>query len=187
MGKLEDYIHENRQEFDAWEPSDGLWQKLAGELDKAPAAKTVRMVPLRRVWQVAAGFAVLLVAALVLQYRLGPKTLPDGLASHPQLDQIAPELVEAEQFYTQQVQLKRQELLRGGAHQLGMDKDMDRELASLDSAYRDLKAELYQTGNQEVVDVMIQNLQFRMDILNKQMEALQQAKKLNQRKNEKQI
>jgi hypothetical protein len=187
MGKLEDHIRENRQEFDAWEPSDGLWQKLAGELDKAPPAKSVRMVPLRRVWQMAAGFALLLVAALALQHQLGQKNGPDGLASRPQLEQIAPELVEAEQFYTQQVQLKRQELLRGGAHQLGMDKDVDRELASLDSAYRDLKKELYQTGNQEVVDVMIQNLQFRIDILNKQMEALQQARKLNHPKNEKQI
>lgn len=191
MSKLEKFIQKNRQEFDAWEPSDQLWGKLAKGLDDSPGTglpvKTVRMVPIARVWQIAAGFVLILVAALTIQYYLSQNDQQSAVAARQSLEQIAPELAEVEQFYTQQVKLKRQELQQSGAHKLGMDKDVDRELSSLDSAYSDLKLELYKTGSQEVIDVMIQNLLFRVDILNKQMDALQNVKKLNNQTHEKQI
>ncbi len=190
MSKLEEFIQKNRQDFDAWEPSDQLWGKLAKGLDDSPStglpAKTGRMVSIVRVWQIAAGFVLVLVAALTAQYYLSQNDQLPAVAAQS-LEQIAPELAEVEQFYTQQVKLKRQELQQNGAQKLGMDKDVDRELSSLDSAYSDLKLELYKTGNQEVIDVMIQNLQFRIDLLNKQMDALQNVKKLNNQTYEKQI
>jgi hypothetical protein len=191
MGKLEEFIQQNRAEFDAHEPSDQLWQKLSTQLDAAPprlaAPPGGRLVPITRLWQMAAAFALLLVATVLLQYFwLRPPGQQAGLPAN-QLEQIAPELMEAEQFYTQQVQLKRAELLRAGAPSLGLDKDVDQELSRLDNAYQELKRDLYRTGNQEVVDRMIQNLQFRTELLNQQLETLQRVRTLNRQKDEKQI
>ncbi|MCU0451352.1 MAG: hypothetical protein MUC97_16180 [Bernardetiaceae bacterium] len=191
MGKLEEFIQQHRAEFDEHEPSDQLWQKLATQLDAAPPKLTARpggrQVPITRVWQMAAAFALLLMATVLLQYYwLRPASQQAGLPTN-QLEQIAPELIEAEQFYTQQVQLKRAELLSAGAPGLGLDKDVDQELGRLDAAYQELKQDLYRTGNQEVVDRMIQNLQFRTDLLNRQLETLQRVRTLNRQKNGKQI
>jgi len=54
--------------------------------------------------------------------------------------------------------------------------DWQRELASLDSTYRQLKAELYRNPEPDVVlDAMNRNLQIRLDILNQQTRSREQV------------
>ena len=59
-------------------PSAKVWDSIAAELEntdssklpQAKKAKEVRMVPIQRVWQIAASFTILLVSIVWLQYYL---------------------------------------------------------------------------------------------------------------------
>jgi hypothetical protein len=101
MDNLEKFIKQNKNAFDE-EPSAELWNKISGQLqtEKQPA-KIVRMMPIQRVWQIAAGFAALLVFGLALQWLYFAKQ-NEGLTAFktpPPVEQLVPELAEAEKFY----------------------------------------------------------------------------------------
>lgn len=57
--KLERYIRENRAQFDDAEPSDGVWNKISGDLGKKSQKK---IQWLRISWQVAAAVAIFFTA-----------------------------------------------------------------------------------------------------------------------------
>ena len=64
------------------------------------------------------------------------------------------------------------------------DQEIDRELARLDSSYLQLKKQLITTPNtEEIVGALIQILQIRIDVLNRQLEILQNLEKLEQNLN----
>jgi hypothetical protein len=89
--------------------------------------------------------------------------------------QVAPELAEVEVYYTSQINSKREELSEYDLKVLGLDetREIDRELARLDSSYTQLKNQLHTTPNtDQVMAAMIQNLQIRIEVLNRQLEVL---------------
>jgi hypothetical protein len=187
--KIEKFIAQNREAFDSEEPDAKVWASIQKRMQQG---KSVRMVPLYRLWQVAASIILLLgtgIGWLVYENRQLQKnaasTLPTNDAVTVTLDQIAPELAEAEDFYTRQIQLKSDELSRYDLKKLGVGKDYETELKKLNEAYGELKNDFYKTGSQRVVEAMIQNLQYRMELLNKQLEILEKVQKQTLQKNEK--
>ncbi len=76
-----------------------------------------------------------------------------------------------ETYYATQIGEKQQELQQlDRAPQGGSTAEWRHELASLDSAYNQLKTELYRNPEPTVVlDAMNRNLQIRLDILNQQL------------------
>jgi hypothetical protein len=57
-------------------------------------------------------------------------------------------------------------------------------MARLDSSYTQLKKQLYTTPNTDkVMGAMIQNLQLRIEVLNRQLEVLQRVEKLQKQQN----
>ncbi|WP_250631864.1 hypothetical protein [Rhodoflexus caldus] len=187
--KIEKFISQNREAFDSEEPDAKVWASIQKGMQQG---KSVRMVPLYRLWQVAASIILLLgtgIGWLVYENRQLQKnaasTFPTNDAVTVTLDQIAPELAEAEDFYTRQIQLKSDELSRYDLKKLGVGKDYETELKKLNEAYGELKNDFYKTGSQRVVEAMIQNLQYRMELLNKQLEILEKVQKQTQQKNEK--
>lgn len=187
--KIEKFIAQNREAFDSEEPDAKVWANIQKGMQQG---KSVRMVPLYRLWQVAASIILLLgtgIGWLVYENRQLQKnaasTLPTNDAFTVTLDQIAPELAEAEDFYTRQIQLKSDELSRYDIKKLGVGKDYETELKKLNEAYGELKNDFYKTGSQRVVEAMIQNLQYRMELLNKQLEILEKVQKQTLQKNEK--
>jgi chromosome segregation ATPase len=86
-----------------------------------------------------------------------------------------------EAYYTSQLKDKKEELSEYDMKVLGLDekKEIDREIARLDSSYFQLKKQLLTTPNTEkVMNAMIQNLQIRIEVLNRQLEVLQKIDRL---------
>lgn len=185
MDNLEKFIKQNRNAFDE-EPSAELWGKISGQLqaEKQPT-KIVRMMPIQRVWQIAAGFAALLVFGLAVQWQYFAKQ-SGGVAAFknlPPVEQLVPELAEAEKFYAMQIS-QTQVALKNYEKQdksLGatLNKEAITELSNLDKAYAELKKEFYTSGNQEaVISALIQNLQLRLELLNQQLQVIQKTEQV---------
>lgn len=87
------------------------------------------------------------------------------------VQRLTQEVHRMEAYYATQIQERQTELEQLEAQMSGASTpaDWQRELASLDSTYRQLKVELYRNPEPAVVlDAMNRNLQIRLDILNQQ-------------------
>ncbi len=169
-----------------------LWGKIELRLEEEQetainrgesAEKQVKMVPVRRMWQMAAVFALLLVSTVLVQQRLLTQSTDVYAMAQDEetniIQEVSPELYEAEQYYMaviqkQKASLKRYYPQKKGLKAKGLDiRQFEEDIKQLDEAYLQLKADLEQSQQHEQVrQAMIQNLQLRMSILNKQLELL---------------
>jgi len=179
--RLENFVREHREKFDDQEPSSQAWSSIQQNLTASAPTRKVRTVPITRVWQIAAGFLILLVVSLMFQHQfLISETSSEEMAKVDvtEIYRLNPELAETEQFYIQQIQLKQQEIRQYNF----TDAEFEADLQQLEELYSQLKTDLVQSGNSEqVLSAMIQNLQLRSEILNRQIEILEQ---IQQFKNE---
>jgi hypothetical protein len=185
MDKFEKHIRNNREALDGSEPSDMVWEKIAAKLDEQQPKRQVQLVPITRLWQVAAVFLGLVVsmAAFQIYYNMQTeKTLVARVENSVNLESINPSLAEAEQFYFMQIEEKRGEVKKYSAEGVKADSEAEKYMAELDIAYKDLKKELLTNSNELVVSEMVRNLQIRMDLLNQQLEVLKQIEKAKEQK-----
>ncbi|TXK50879.1 hypothetical protein FVR03_04290 [Pontibacter qinzhouensis] len=195
---LKDFVEQNREEFDVFEPRPELWQEICKELPaKKEEAKVIRF-SFGDNTSFSTDFAFMRVAAAVLLLLGCGLTLlltkqnvannANTIAATEQvtINRIAPELVEVEAYYTTLINSKKNELSDYDLKVLGLDDDqsIDRELARLDSNYKELKQQLYTTPNTEkVMGAMIQNLQIRIEVLNRQLEVLEKIEQMQKTQN----
>jgi lipopolysaccharide export LptBFGC system permease protein LptF len=187
MDKFEKYIRTHKEAFDSEEPNDLLWEKIAAKLDeKQPAQKQVRLVPITKLWQMAAVFTGLIVCMIGFQIYYNSQNKQKTIAKIENagsisLESIYPELAEAEQFYFMQIEQKRQELKKyNNLAGTKTDSETEEYLSELDKAYKDLKKELNTNSNELVISEMVRNLQIRIDLLNQQLEVLKQIEKMKE-------
>ncbi len=176
---LENFVQKHREAFDDQEPNSQLWLSIKQDLTNSTSTRKIRTVPITRVWQVAAVFLILLVVSLVLQRQFLIPEMPSQKITKVDVTEIYrlnPELAETEQFYIQQIQLKQQEIRQYNF----TDTEFETDLQQLEELYDQLKTDLVQSGNSEqVLSAMIQNLQLRSEILNRQIEILEQLQQFN--------
>ncbi|MFD2516256.1 hypothetical protein ACFSRY_20460 [Pontibacter locisalis] len=192
--KLKEYVSEHRDEFDVFEPRPDLWQNICQELSE-PKKKEAKVIKFNfgnsahfsanmMFMRVAAAVVLLLGCGLTLfLMKQNTPVTNNTVAATEQvvIGEIAPEIVEVEAYYVNQIKEKKSKLSDYDLKLLGLDeqKAVDQELARLDSSYVQLKKQLYTTPNtDEIVGAMIQNLQIRIQVLNKQLEILQNIEKL---------
>lgn len=193
--KLQEFLQENSTELDTHEPSNKLWASISAQLDDEqvptekevetpviPLKKAPKMVPLRTVWQIAAGFIILLVAVFAIQQNISttPATTAQVEISPDLLQKIAPDLAEAEAYYTRVIHNKLGELRNFNLEGTGVDlNSFEAEINHLDSAYTGLKQDLVESQrNEQVMGAMMENLQLRIEILNRQLQILEQIQQL---------
>lgn len=183
--KLQKFVRARREELDSFEPRPDLWQDISKRLDEQ---KTTQVIPLyrRTVWRYAASIVIALGFGYgLVQY--GKNTRTDSQASTPEaaLISVAPQMAEVETYYLSVIQQKKQQRNAFDLKQLGLDQDFRGEMGKLDSAYVQLKKELYTNPNkQKVIDAMVQNLQIRIGILNQQLEVLSRIKQVKTETND---
>lgn len=191
--KLKKFVSEHREEFDVFEPRPELWQHICHELTEKP--KEAKVISIKfgdnasfsanmLFMRIAAAIVLLLGCGLTLFMMKRNVAESGALAtvSQPAVNSIAPELAEVEAYYVSQIKEKKSELSEYDLKVLGLDEgqEIDAELARLDSSYIDLKKQLYTNPNtDEIMSAMIQNLQIRIRVLNRQLEVLQRLEPLD--------
>lgn len=161
--QLEQFVIKNKDSFNELEPSEKVWKGVEKKVGQ-------RKGFLQIAWKVAA--VLFMVSTVYL--------LIDRSTDEPQLATYIPpalsgEFQAAEDYYTQLISLKREEI----EAQLSLEEQdaFLLDIDQLDILYDELRSTYRRnTVNDRVVDAMIHNLQLRLEILNRQLDILESIK-----------
>lgn len=163
--RLEQFIKNNREDFDNLEPSPEVWKNIQSAQDNT---KKRRIVPI--LLRVAAVFAAVIIASAILF-----KTnilVPDeyaGLADDPELR----ELVEAESYYAHQVDTKLKEIRKCYYTYPELKQEIESDITELETMYMNLKKDLRENvSNKEVIEAMIENNRYRLKLVDDVLEQI---------------
>lgn len=177
MDRLEEFINNNRADFDDAMPSLKVWARLDKALEQQQAQSH------RRPWtmmRVAAAVLVLLTIGGIGGLYLGKM---QNSVSPEQVANISPEAAEAERYYTAQFQEKYQQLAKYDAEVNTLNADFEQ----IDKATQDLKKELLNVpkgSEEQVVRNLIQSYQLKLRILERVLERVQPVQSTQQEKSQ---
>lgn len=160
--KLEKFIKERREQFDAAEPRPDLWIDIANEINDVHKQKSLtRSFTL---WRAAAVLLLLVTSWLVVD-KVMQKPAPAEIY-------LSQDLQDAEAFYFSLITQKQKEVIKM-SEGLNIGNAFANEINKLDSAYNVLKNNLRNGSQEDLADAMILNLQLRIEILNQQLNIIQ--------------
>ncbi len=159
---FERFVIKNRQEFDTEMPNERLWDKIEVSTKK-PWPNVVNL------WKVAA--VLLLVTTIGLLIERTGITQNDIVDSRME----STEFQQVEAYYTMLISAKHKEIINLNSSK--RKNEFLKEIVELDNVYADLKILAKKQESESVLtDAMINNLQLRLEILNRQLEVLKRYK-----------
>lgn len=171
--KLEKYILDHREQFDDQEPDPASWEKV--ETRKTPV---IRINWKDIAWK-AAAVAVIFVASYYFHdFMSSRKEISrNGYSKNAEVNTpIVKEWIEAEAYYTSQIDMRKKEVYRLTASKPEVRLEINSEMVDLDRVYTELKKDLKDNAdNEEVIEAMIQNYRLKLDILEEMLRRLKQS------------
>ncbi|MDA0195411.1 MAG: hypothetical protein O2887_14040 [Bacteroidetes bacterium] len=168
MDNLEKFVKNRREEFDQDSPSAEVWNRIDKllETDKKAGSDS----PLVWLWKVAAVILFLSTFFLLIDKYQQNELIAE---TNPELQ----EFEEIENYYLTQIE-SRKTMLANYRDEPVVSENFLNDLTSLDSMYVSLKGEIVYSGtNEKILDALVQNLQIKIEILNRQLEILEKLKK----------
>lgn len=179
--RLEDFIRNNKHEFDDKTPSDRVWENINKELahDLAHKKKDLgEKASFSWVWKIAAVFFFFTSSWFVAE-----KVLKNGEepASEVALSPEYQEFKAADNYYTSLINEKKAEIEAFQLANVNLEEEFLNDVNKLDSMYLELKNELENFQyNEKLMDAVIRNLQLRVEILNQQINLLQKIQSVKE-------
>lgn len=166
---FESFIQQHREEFEERGPSPRVWDALEKELGRNSQGKVVRL--LAKNWFKAAVIAVLLINGAAIFFFANRSKQHRNTT---ELAMIAPEMVEAKNFYTNRIEEKLEVIKSYPAAELGLDSSALHELELRNDTYKMLERELKNNpGNERIRAAIVKYYQLKLDLLDKILEELQ--------------
>jgi hypothetical protein len=178
--KLEKYILDHRDQFDDLEPDPAIWDRV-----DTRKALVFRINWKDVAWKAAAVAAIFVASYYFHDFMASRNQSSQNLMSQKNEDAspMVNELIEAEAYYSSQIDQKKDEVFRLTASHPEVRHEIDMEMGDLDRVFSELKDDLKDNAdNEEVIEAMIQNYRLKLDILE---EMLLQLKQSNNSQNEK--
>ena len=177
--RLERFVRDNRDGFDVFLPQDSLWDRIESSIPSAPAEpqkKVKRLTSPYFDWRIAAG--VILALGTGYLFYLNNEY---GVTRDPGVALKVPAYAREFNQYNTLIDEKRSEILKLASNNPALYRDFSADLKSLENSYQNLKSDLGNAPNQEaLIRAMIENLQFQVDLLNRQLNILQRINKATQ-------
>lgn len=160
--KLEKFMLENREAFDSFEPDPEVWNRIE--------KRKPRVISIN--WKTVASRAAAVVIIFASSWYLHDY-FDSRNQSVVQTDEVMLEddpmyrnLMEAEVYYTSEINNRKDELFRRANNDPMLRNDINNELIELDKVYQELKDDLKDNAdNEEVIEAMIQNYRLKLEIL----------------------
>jgi hypothetical protein len=169
--RLEQFIAENRDQFDLYDPGDKVWRDINSRIQKRRKLPRLNTI----LWRAAAVIIIFAASFLLQEYLQRHHILIGNREKQIQSVEI-PELYEAEIYYARLVDDKIREIEPLLKDHPGLSGELENDLAELDSIYAALRSDLVDNiANDEVVEAMIQNYRLKLDILEDLLEYLQET------------
>jgi len=162
--RLEEFIKDQREEFDFREPSPELWERI----NKKTEPKKV--IPFRKYFLRAAVVLVVisLSAVLVMQ--------SDTFSSQRMAKNADPELLElmeTEAYYSSQVDKKMKEIRKCYIVSPELKDEVETDMNELEDMYRVLKSDLEENiSSKSVIEAMIENNRYRLKLCDDVLEQI---------------
>jgi len=167
--QLEDFIKNNREQFDDAEPADELWQLIERRLPRQTHNEKFE----KKAFSFA--FVLRVAATVILIMAVGFTAYLRLFNSRVDLVAINPEYAQQQAHYASLVETKRSELKEVTKADPKLYEEFDTEFARMDSVYVRLKGELSASPDREkVLRAMIQNLQIQTQVLTQQLNMVEQ-------------
>lgn len=165
MKKLENFIRDNRDDFDSKLPSVDLWDKIESQLSEKESRRF-------NVWKLTASIAAVLVIALAGAFFLNKDSGNDrrfANISDPEMKN----LLETEAFYSEKVSSKINEIEKCYKIYPDLKVDIENDLNELDNMYKELENDLKDNFyNKEVIEAMIQNNRLRLEMVDRVLDQI---------------
>jgi hypothetical protein len=180
MDKLDKLFNEQREAFDE-EPPEGHFQRFEARLDQYHTKKGGFAVawPFLKVASVV--IILLLSANLIIHFLPGKAAKNQPLFANSELNETA-------RFYTARINSGMSSLKQMAAQGIGSEqelKQVNKEMAEMDSLYSDLQKEYSKNPNDErVINAMIEYYQTKLNIINTIKSDLDHAKTIKNKKHE---
>ncbi|MEO7293543.1 MAG: hypothetical protein ABIW34_10595 [Ginsengibacter sp.] len=176
MNNIENFINKNREGFDSEEMKNG-WEKFESK------RKQKKIKSIRKYWWAAAA-AVLIFVSGVIFYKNSTNKIeetavqkPVELPSKELVDDVDPSYTFQMDQFVKLISLKQSELQQNQKKQPVLYLQFLKDNNQLDSSYNYLKSKLSSNTNKEILlDAIIQNLQLKLDLLNRQLQIIKQSK-----------
>lgn len=173
--QLENFIRDNRHQFDDQEPTNKVWKGIYRNLNTEDKPRWSWM------WKAAAILFFLTSSVLFYQLKFG-KTQP--LIATNGMEQLNSDFKSVESFYFEKISEKKELIYDFEEDNIRVDGDFEQDLQKLDAMYAVLKDELKNNPSKKVVDALILNLLVRVDILNSELQKLEEYASGNKEKKE---
>ena len=169
--RLEQFISDNRDQFDLFEPDDKLWAGIESRV----AQKKPFRIGWKGVLSRAAAVLIIFAASFLVQEILHRRQLV--VTENNELNEI-PELQEAEIYYTSLLNSKIEQIEPLISENPELGETLQQDLSELDSIYTELQKDLRDNiANDEVVEAMIQNYILKIQILEDLLEYMDETSK----------
>ena len=219
--KLEQFVKDNREDFDKFEPGPVVWHNIQQQLKK-PAQKQGILISMKVLrWSAAAAIIIILGAGayyfinnnkkgkenelatnkketkvtndlpVVTPHDSVTKEIPQNLAHNKTDDQQLVKSDDAEfneeiVHYTRLVELKQNQIMKIKTTEPLLYQKFAGDINKLDSTFHTLKKQLPVNPNREqILEAMIQNLQFQEALLNQQLNIIKKIKQTKKTEYEK--
>ncbi len=171
MDKLKDFVGDHRAEFDNLEPRQLLWESIEARLSENTPPLRIVKKPWRKMG-IAASVAVLIALGITWSKYRRP------LEKNRAVIQLSPvqgsELIR----FAGSVDQKREEIESLSAGNPELKKEFQQDILMLGEQYEELRNSLPNNPNQdEILNEMKKNLQWQMELLERQKEIINQEKR----------
>jgi hypothetical protein len=163
--RLEEFINQNREAFDQYEPSAKVWEQISKSKPK-PKIVTFTTWFLR----VAAVLAVVAIFSVAITKT---NIFNSGNFAQQSDDPDLRELIEAEAFYASQVNEKMDEIRKCYVIYPEIKEDVEMDLNELQQMYNVLKTDLKENVSKKtVIEAMIENNRYRLKMVDEVLDQI---------------
>lgn len=162
--EIEDFIKENKREFDTDRPSAGLWDKIEKELDEQKPKKTFNI----QLWMSIAASAIVLLA--ITFFFIQPKKNRMSIAD------VNPAYANRQVKFASMIEEKRDSLEIFAEASPELYQKFSADLSTLNDAYNSLRKQLPTSPNQQIiVKAMVKNLEMQLQLVSQQLSIISQV------------
>ncbi len=178
--RLEQFISDNRDQFDLHEPDEKLW---AGIESNIQGKKIIRIGWKGVMWRAAAVILIFGASFMIQEYLHQRRDTMTAQEENEMINNF-PELQEAEVYYTSLLNDKISQIEPLLSENPELGESLKQDLSELDSIYAELQMDLRDNiANDEVVEAMIQNYMLKIQIMEDLLEYMEESSKNNEDEN----
>ncbi len=175
MKNLENFIRQNRTQFDTEEPPKGhynrFWQKIRDN----------RRTSHYTSWKFMLKAAVVSILVIISGLWVYERTQENRSPEHIALESISPEIKEAHTYYTLEMEKKYAQIKQFDFHNKNQKKLLINELQDMDSIYINIKEDLRMNPHDpRVINALIRHYQMKLEVMNHIVRQLQEIQKQTQ-------